>query len=79
MTLQAILNCAQASFEHFELNHDVWLLVRTYCQGLLGSEELERYRELYEEHNDDENHQTKWADLLEKFDPDNKYISVYEG
>ena len=34
---------------------------------------------MYEEHNDDENRQTEWADLLEKFDPDDKYISVYEG
>ena len=78
--LQAILNCAQASFNHFELNCDVWLLVRTYCRGLLGSEELERHRELYE-NNDDANRQSEWADLLEKFDRDDEYIgsSVYEG
>jgi len=69
----------QVSFDHFELNRDVWLLVRTYCRGLLGSEELERYWELYEEYNDDENCQTEWADLLKKFDTDDKYISVYEG
>ena len=69
----------QVSFDHFELNCDAWLLVRTYCQSLLGSEELERYRETCDEHNDDENRQTEWADLLEKFDPDDKYISVYEG
>jgi hypothetical protein len=73
-----ILNCAQVSFDHFELNCDVWLLVRTYCRGLLGSEELERYRELYE-NNNDENRQTKWADLLEKFYPDDEYIDAYEG
>ena len=53
--------------------------MRTYCRGLLGSEELERYPELYDESNDDKNRQSKWADLLEKFDPDNKYASVYEG
>jgi hypothetical protein len=54
--------------------------VRTYCRGLLGSEELERYnQELYNEGNDDENRQSEWADLLEKFDPDDKYVSVYEG
>ena len=47
---------------------------------MIGSEELEeRYRELYEEHNDDENRQYEWADLLEKFDPDDEYVSVYEG
>jgi len=82
VTLQAILNCAQASFDHSELTYDVWSLVRTYCRGLLGSEELERYQdqELYE-NNDDENCQSEWADLLEKLDPDDEYIgsSVYEG
>ena len=76
--LQAILNCAQALFDHVERNCDAWLLVRIYCQSLLGSEELEeRYRELYEEHNDDKNRQYKWADLLKKVDPDDEYVSVY--
>ncbi len=79
MTLQAILNCAQVSFDHFEHNCDVWSLVRTYCRGLLGSEELERYREIYDERNDDKNRQSKRADLLEKFDPEDKFISVYES
>ena len=79
MTLQAILNCAQASFDHVELNCDAWLLVRHYCQGLLSSEELERYHELYDESNDDENRQSKWVDLLEKFDPDDKFVSAYKG
>ena len=57
----------------------MWSLVRTYCRGLLGSEELERYRELYDESNDDENCQYKWADLLERFDPDNEFVSTYKG
>ena len=51
VTLQAILDCALSSFDHFERNCDVWLLVRTYCRDLLGAEDLKRYRELYE--NDD--------------------------
>ncbi len=46
---------------------------------LHGSDELERYQELYDESNDDENRQSKWADLLEKFYPDNEYTSVYKG
>ncbi len=75
MTLQAILNCAQASFDHFELNCDVWSLVRTYCQDLLGSDELERYRELCDK-NDDENRQSEWENLLEKFDPDDEFIDA---
>ena len=79
MKFQANLNCTQASFNRFELNPDVWLLVRTYCRGLLGSEELERYREFYDESNDDENPQCDWADLLERFDPDNEFVSTYEG
>jgi hypothetical protein len=53
--------------------------VRQYCQDLLGSEELERYREFYDESNDDENPQCDWADLLERFDPDNEFVSTYEG
>ena len=48
----------QSSFDHFKLNRDGWLLVRSYCQGLLGAEELERYQELYDESNDDKNRQS---------------------
>ena len=78
MTLQAILNCAQASSDHFDLNRDAWSLVRDYCRGLLGAEELERYWNLYE-NNDDKNRQSEWEDLLEKLYPDNEYVSVHEG
>jgi len=53
--------------------------VRTYFRGLLGSEDLERYREIYDERNDDKNRQSKWADLLEKFDPEDEFVSVYES
>ena len=76
MTLQAILNCAQALFDHFELNCDVWLLVRTDCRDLLGLDELERYRELYDKYNDDENRQSEWEDLLKKFDPDDEFVDA---
>ena len=78
MTLQAILNSSQASFDHFNLNRDAWSLVRGCCKDLLGAEELERYRQLYDESNNDENRQFEWADLLEKFDPDDEYVSVYK-
>ena len=77
--MQAILNCAQASFEHYKLACDVWSLVRTEYQDLLSPDEFERYKELNGEYNDDENRQSEWADLLEKFDPDDKYVSVYKG
>ena len=45
-TLQAILDCADASFMHLELNRDVWLTVRTACEDLLSTEDYWRYREL---------------------------------
>ena len=77
--MQVILNCTQASFDHFELNCDAWSLVRSYCRGLLGSEELERYSEIYDKRNDDKNRQSDWADLLEKFDPEDEFVSVNES
>ena len=77
--LQAILTCAQASFDHFELNCNVWTTVRDHCRGLLGSEELFRYQELYDESNEDENHQSEWAELLKEFDPEDEFVSVYES
>ena len=52
--------------------------MRSYCRGLLGAEELERYQELYNESNDDKNHQSKWADLLKEFDPEDEFASVYK-
>ncbi len=76
MTLQAILNCAQASFEHYELACDVWSLVRTEYQDLLSPDEFERYKELYGEYNDDENRQSEWEDLLEKFYPDDDFVDA---
>ena len=71
MTLQAILNCAYASFDHYALNCDTWSLVRSCCRDLLSLEELERYQELYER-DDDENRQSEWRDLLDMFDPDDE-------
>ena len=66
----------QSSFDHFKLNRDGWLLVRSYCQGLLGAEELERYQELYDERNNDENYQSKWVNLLKEFDPEDEFVST---
>ena len=72
--MQAILNCAQASFEHYELACDVWSLVRTEYQDLLSPDEFERYKELYGEYNDDENRQSEWESLLGMFDPGNEDV-----
>ncbi len=46
---------------------------------MIGSEELERYQELYDESNDDENRQSEWANLLKEFDPEDDFVSVYES
>ena len=73
--LLAILNCAQASFDHFERNCDVWSLVRTHCRDLLGAEDLERYKQLFE-NTYDEDLQSDWEDLLEKFYPEDEFIDA---
>ncbi len=80
MTLQAILDCAHASFDCFDVNCDRWMTVRTACEYLLGAVDLDRYRELYDE-DDDKNCRTKWAELLKKFDPNDEDVgsSDYEG
>ncbi len=48
MTLQAILECAQASFEHNNENRDVWMTVRYHCKVLLGAEDLSQYQKLFD-------------------------------
>jgi len=56
------------------------MMVRTACEYLLGAGDLDRYRELYDE-DDDENRQTEWAELLKKFDPNDEDVesSDFEG
>jgi hypothetical protein len=75
VTLLAILNCAQASFDHVERNCDEWSLVRIHCRDLLGAEDFDRYQELYET-TYDENLQSQWGDLLEKFYPEDEFIDA---
>jgi hypothetical protein len=50
--------------------------VRTEYQDLLSPDEFERYKELYGEYNDDENRQSEWEDLLEKFYPDDDFVDA---
>jgi len=71
--LQAILDCAYASFDHYELNCDAWIVVRNWCKDLLVPEELGRYQELYEG-NEDENLQSEWERLLGMFDPSDEGV-----
>jgi hypothetical protein len=75
VTLLAILNCAQASFDHVERNCYEWSLVRIHCRDLLGAEDFDRYQELYET-TYDENLQSQWGDLLEKFYPEDEFIDA---
>ena len=44
--LQAILDCADASFDHYNENRDVWMTIRDHCRGLLSDNDYGRYHEL---------------------------------
>ena len=85
MTLQAILDCTQASFDHYDENRDVWVNIRSHCKDLLCTEDFWRYQELCDrdvfDEAVDENRQAEWENLLKKFDPDDEDIgsSDYEG
>jgi hypothetical protein len=56
-------------------------MARDYCWDLLGTEELYRYQELYDDHNNNESRQSEWANLVMKLNPNDEDIgsSVYEG
>ncbi len=85
MTLQAILDCAEDSFGHYDENCNVWMTIRSHCEDLLGAEDFWRYQELCDklvfDKDCEENRLTNWKNLLDKFDPDDKDIgsSDYEG
>ena len=83
--LQAILDCAYASFEHYDVNRDVWLTVRTACEDLLSVDDYWRYRELnnrdvFNKHGE-ETRLDEWETILKKLGPDDKEVrsSDYEG
>jgi len=80
VTLQAILDCAQASFDHYDTNRDVWMTVRNHCKYLLGADDLIWYRELFDK-DGDKNRHSEWVVLLEKCYLDNEDIrsSDYKG
>ena len=85
MTLQAILDCPQASFDHYDENRDVWMNIRSHCEDLLCTEDFWRYQELCDkavfDEAGDENCQAKWENLPKRIDPDNEDIgsSDYKG
>jgi len=61
------------------------MTIRSHCEDLLGTEDFWRYQDLCDklvfDEDGDDNRQSKWADLLKRFDPDNEDIgsSDYEG
>jgi hypothetical protein len=85
VTLQAILNCAHAFFDHYEEDLNTWLMVRTTCEDLLGTEAFRRYQNLSQtvgfDYNVEENCLNEWEAILKKFNPDDEDIgsSDHEG
>ena len=80
MTLQAILDCAQALFDHYDENRYVWTNIRSHCEDLLCTNDLSRYQELCDRDVFDEagaeNCQAEWEDLIKKCNPDIEYIGL---
>jgi hypothetical protein len=74
VTLQAILNCAEASFEHYQANPNTWNEVMETCEVLLNKQEYERYGEVHHKDGDDDRHDA-WARLLKKFNPQDEDIN----
>jgi hypothetical protein len=77
-TLQAIINCAHASFSFYTENMRVWLVIREVCMGLLSADAFRKYQELcdldvFDKH-DDENRRSDWGDLIQKCDSDDEEI-----
>ena len=78
--MQAVLDCAHASFDHYDENRHVWATIRSRCEYLLCTDDLSRYQELcgrdvFNEA-DAENCQAKWENLVKKWDPDSEDINV---
>ena len=85
MTLQAILDCAHAFLDHYEEDLETWLMVRTVCEALLGTDDFRRYQNLSQtygfDYNVEENRLIEWEAILEKFNPDDEEVgsSDHEG
>ncbi len=78
--MQAVLDCAHASFDHYNENQHVWLTIRNHCKDLLCTDDLSRYQELCNRRvfnkDGDENRQAEWENLVEKWDPDSEDLDV---
>jgi hypothetical protein len=71
--LQGILDCANASFDHFDENREAWMDIRNTCEYLLTAQDFYRYQALHDG-SDDENRQSEWNELLKRFAPDDEEI-----
>jgi hypothetical protein len=85
VTLQAILDCAYAFLDHYEEDLETWLMVRTACEDLLGTEAYRRYQDLSQtdgfDYDVEENRLSEWESILKKFYPDDEEVwsSDHEG
>ncbi len=80
MTLQAIIDCAHASFSFYNENQRVWSDIREVCVGLLSADAFERYQELCElgvfNKHGDENRRSDWETLIAKCNSDDEEIDI---
>ena len=78
--MQAVLDCAHTSFDHYDGNRHVWATIRSRCEDLLCTDELLRYQELCNRDVFDkagtENCRAEWENLVETWDPDFEDINL---
>ena len=78
MTLQAVIDCADASFHHYDENRNVWTSIRNCCGDLLCTADLTRYQELCDggvfDKTGDDDRRTEWEDLVKKCNSDDEDI-----
>ena len=85
MTLQAILDCTHAFLNNYKEDLETWLMVRTACEDLLGTEAFRRYQSLSQtigfDYDVEENRLSEWENILKRFFPDDEEIgsSDHEG
>ncbi len=78
--MQAIIDCAHASFRHYNENQRVWSDIRNSCEGLLCAEALTRYQELCElevfNRDGDDNRRIDWENLIDRCNSDDEEIDI---
>ena len=78
MTLQAILDCTHAFLNNYKEDLETWLMVRTACEDLLGTEAFRRYQSLSQtsgfNYDVEENRLSEWENILKRFYPDEEEV-----